>query len=588
MLFGSLFVFSFMLVSLRFVDLVRPRELQMVFLAIGLFICLLGSSLLHTRKPTHSIYRKCSFIFIVLLFFLCLFASSRFPKVANIIPWRGLLPSPFGLTLATCCLCSVVPIALHGCIGAETVHFVVAAFLSAFQLNELSLFQSRLISGNLFMGSNMIILACLYSFQMLKLKQTYSQNEPITDDLVNVFLIAPLLTKLVLVGLNKWDQFEHGFDIINNAPKSDGYVLRYNTGMVFGLYLSCVGLTNGSRIANWFIRLAHRSRLKLLMLNDAVIGMLGLLFYFIISLGLHWHTCVQLLFGSVQSVNVMLFPTGVLLTGCSIHLSQKWLHPQPVKHLENDQASYDSVALNFILLSVFSLFAMMSSRTVTFSLLLLTILLPASVFLLFWAIHRLVFAGSENPAFAACWLTRSIRRGLFGGPLLTVLVLWFEPVLSGCALLGCTTLYSTCIGVLIESRNASANSPITSDRCSSTLASNTFPLQLSDGLGCPHLRSALCSRRTKLRFELIVLLQGFISLGMLPIVRYCIVAGAWTKPSFPIFGTFALAFLLLGQISADRRTKEVCGRSRTSAYQSMCWCLRDAFFPDVLDRVLFY
>ncbi|KAF6774163.1 hypothetical protein AHF37_08109 [Paragonimus kellicotti] len=162
-LFGSLFVISFLLVSLRFVDLARPRELQMIFLAIGLFICLLGSSILHIRKPAFSIYRKCSFIFIVLLFFLCLFASSRFPKVANIIPWRGFLPSPFGLTLAICCLCSVVPIALHGCIGDETVHFVIAAFLSAFQLNELYLFQSRLISENLFIGSNMIILACLYS-----------------------------------------------------------------------------------------------------------------------------------------------------------------------------------------------------------------------------------------------------------------------------------------------------------------------------------------------------------------------------------------------------------------------------------------
>ncbi|KAF6768232.1 hypothetical protein AHF37_09113 [Paragonimus kellicotti] len=80
----------------------------------------------------------------------------------------------------------------------------------------------------------------------------------------------------------------------------------------------------------------------------------------------------------------------------------------------------------------------------------------------------------------------------------------FEPMLSGSALLGCTTLYSTCIGVLIESHNASSNSSSISDHSSSTLALNTFPLQLADGPDCPHLRSALCLRRTKLRFELIV------------------------------------------------------------------------------------
>ncbi|KAA3675184.1 uncharacterized protein DEA37_0012799 [Paragonimus westermani] len=569
-LFASMFAISFPLVSLRFVDFARRGEIQLVFLAIGLFICLLGSSLLHIRRPTFPIYRKCSFIIIVLLSFLCLFASSRFPKVANIIPWRGFLPSPFGLTLATCCLFSIVPVALHDCVEDEAVHFVIAAFLSAFQLNELHLFQSRLISGNLFIGSSMIILVCLYSIQMLKLKEArsyvYSRREPVTDDLINVFLIAPLLTKLVLVGLNKWDQFDRDFDIINHARKSDGHVLRCNSGMVLGLYLSCVGLTNGSRIANWFTRLAHLSRLKLLTLNDAIIGMLGLLFYFIVSLGLHWHICVQLLFGSVQSLNVLLFPAGVLLTGCSIHLPQKWLHPQPGRNIRNDHCSYNSIAMNFILLAVFSLFAMISSRTVTFSFLLLTLLLPAAVFLLFWTIHRLIFTGSENPAFSRCWLTRSIRCGLFGGPMLTVLVLWFEPVLSGCALLGCTTLYSTCIGVLTESRNATANLSSISDCCGSALTLNTLPSQPSDGLGCSHLRSTLCLRRKKLRFELTALLHGLVSLGMLPVFRWFAVAGAWTKPSFPIFGTFALAFLILGQISADRRaTESRYGRRRKSS-----------------------
>ncbi|KER20569.1 hypothetical protein T265_10917 [Opisthorchis viverrini] len=544
-----------------------PTELSWLLLSALLFSLLMICSIYRIRAEANSdaVHRVhvISLGIGILLCICCITTTQRVPKSFD---GGGWLTGRLGFILPLCTLFSVLPVILFRHIEPEILEIMATLFILAFYTAEWSLFQSMLINEALFISSTLALGLFLFVLH-LKNKRHKPVNLATNDsgflstDFLNLCVVAPAVTKTLLIGVNRLEYFERSMSFLSPVVHQR---IRYEKGAILGIYMTIVGLVSGSRILDGFTKcsayLVHRTGILWTNHNgtfEQIFGQTGLFLYFELSIYLFWPSIMRILFGTVPS-GCVAFQSALLLTGISLYLSPRLNGPVQSKLVGAQSAIRNSarhcVVAAFFLLGALVLLGSVSSAGWT--LLLLLVGVPATVYVIVCLATSMALKKDNIlVAFRYNWIISSMEWGLLLGLVLSVLFVRMDLTLLGIPSLFCSVLYATCICLLTQAR------------FSDSLREAMEPSQ-PDLLPILTLRSDESKKlqmfllRARTRFMLMNLLLGVAALVGISACQW------FVANDFPDYNSLfpnpvPIAFFVLSQLASDRVNRSPV-RSRNS------------------------
>ncbi|KAG5444185.1 hypothetical protein CSKR_101675 [Clonorchis sinensis] len=560
-LFGSVTVICAVLLFLHNANLwslkqMAPIELSWLVLSALLFSLLMVCSIYRIRaEASKDAVHRIHVISVGIGILLCICSVTSTQRIPKSFDGGGWLTGRLSFILPVCTIFSVLPVILFRHIEPEMLEIMATLFTLAFYTAEWNLFQSMLINEALFMSSTLALGLFLFVLH-LKNKGHKPVNLAINDsgflstDFLNLCVVAPALTKTLLIGVNRLEYFERSMSFLSPVVRQR---IRYEKGAILGVYMTTVGLVSGSRILDAFTKcsahLVYRTGILWTDHNgtfERIAGQTGLFLYFKLSIYLFWPSIMRILFGAVPP-GCVAFQSALLLTGISLYLSPRLNRPVQSKLAGAQNATPNSarhcIVAAFFLLGALMLLGSVSSAGWTLILLLSSV--PATVYIIVCLASSMALKKDDLfVTFRYKWIISSMEWGLLFGLVLSVLFVRMDFTLLGIPSLFCSVVYATCICLLIQARLSDSFREAMEPSQPDLLP--TLSLQPDES---KNLQMFLLRART--RFMLMNLLLGVAALVGISALQWFLVNDFVDHNSlFP--NPVPIALFVLSQLASDR------------------------------------